>query len=353
MRTIRVAINGFGRIGRSFFRQAFNREEIEIVAINDLGDVDNLAYLLKYDSAYGHAPFAHISVEERDGQRFLNVDGYWVHVFAERDPGALPWGAHTIDLVIESTGFFAGYEKSKPHLEAGAKRVLISAPVKDDPQEVGVPGATILLGINEGELAQCQITSNASCTTNSASPLVQILHETIGIEKAMLNTIHAYTSTQALVDSPDRSGKGDFRRGRAAAHNIIPASTGAAKAVTKVITDLEHRFDGLAMRVPVIAGSIADVTFLASRPTNVEEVNHLLREAAGNERWAQTFGVTDEPLVSSDIVGSSYASLADLSLTRVVDGDLVKVCAWYDNEAGYTASLVAHAIKSGSYEARE
>lgn len=339
---LRVAINGFGRIGRSFFRAAFHRDDIEIVALNDLGDVANLAYLLKYDTAYGKAPFAEITVEEQHGQKYLNVDGYWVHVYAERDPAQLPWGAHNIDVVVEATGFFAGYVKSKPHLEAGAKRVVISAPVKDDPSAAGVAGATVLMGVNESALATCQISSNASCTTNSSSPVVQILHEKIGIKKAMLNTVHAYTSTQALVDSPDRSGKGDFRRGRAAAMNIVPSSTGAARAVTQVISDLEGKFDGIAMRVPVVAGSIADVTFLAARPTSVEEVNGILRAAAQEERWKKTFAVTEESLVSSDIVGSPFASIADLALTRVVDGDMVKVCAWYDNEMGYVHSLVEH-----------
>jgi glyceraldehyde 3-phosphate dehydrogenase len=345
---IRVGINGFGRIGRSFFRAAMSHEEIEVVAVNDLGDVANLAYLLKYDTAYGPAPFS-VDVEEQDGKRFINVNGYWVRVFAERDPSQLPWGEHTIDVVVESTGFFAGYEKSKPHLDAGAKRVVITAPVKDDPAEAGVSGATVLMGINEDALASCHISSNASCTTNAASPVVQILHEAIGIKKAMLNTVHAYTASQSIVDGPkDR----DMRQGRAGAMNIIPTATGAAVAVTQVIPDLSGKFDGIAMRVPVVAGSIADVTFVAARETSVEEVNELLRAAAVSPRWEKTFSVTDEPIVSSDIIGLACASIADLSMTRVVDGDLVKVLAWYDNEMGYVSSLIEHVVKAGEYMGR-
>lgn len=342
---IRVAINGFGRIGRSFYRAAHARDDVEVVAINDLGDVENLAYLLKYDTAYGVAPFE-VSVEHDQGAQFLNVNGYWVRVFAEREPGNLPWAEHAIDVVVESTGFFTSYEKSKPHLSAGAKRVVISAPVKDDPTEAGITGATVLMGINEHDLNVCDISSNASCTTNASSPVVQILHEAIGIKKAMLNTVHAYTASQSLVDGP--KGK-DVREGRAAAMNVVPTSTGAAIAVTQVVPDLVGKFDGIAMRVPVVAGSIADVTFVASRPTSVEEVNQLLRDAATTDRWKKTFTVTDDPIVSSDIVGKTYASIADLAMTRVVDGDLVKVLAWYDNEMGYVSSLVEHVVKSGSF----
>lgn len=342
---IRVAINGFGRIGRSFYRAAYARPEIEVVAINDLGDVDNLAYLLKYDTAYRQAPFS-VEVAHDGDKQFLNIDGYWVRVFAEREPGNLPWSEHDIDVVVESTGFFTGYAMSKPHLDAGAKRVVITAPVKDDPAEAGVAGATVLMGINEHALQACQISSNASCTTNASSPVVQILHEAIGIKKAMLNTVHAYTASQSIVDGPKEK---DVRQGRAGAMNIVPTGTGAAIAVTQVVPDLASKFDGIAMRVPVVAGSIADVTFLAERATSVEEVNQLLRDAAQTERWSKTFAVTDEPIVSSDIIGRDKASIADLSMTRVVDGDMVKVLAWYDNEMGYVSSLVEHVIKSGSF----
>jgi len=340
----RVAINGFGRIGRAFFRIAFERPELEIVAINDLGDVENLAYLLKYDSAYGK--FDHdIKAIKGEASSKLIVDGKEVQFLSQKDPMALKWGEHGVDIVVESTGVFDSFEKSKVHLDAGAKRVVISAPVKDDAPP-GIEAATVLMGLNEDKLATCQISSNASCTTNAGSPLMQILHETIGVQKALLNTVHAYTATQSLVDSP---AKGDWRRGRAAAHNISPSSTGAAVAVTKALPELAGKFDGVAMRVPVITGSIADITFLAKRPTSVEEVNDILRKAAGEERWKKTFAVTEEQVVSSDIVGDSHAAIADLAFTRVVDGDLVKVLSWYDNEMGYTHALVEHVIKSGSY----
>ena len=341
--TTRIAINGFGRIGRAFFRIAAQRPEVELVAVNDLGDVENLAYLLKYDTAQG--VYNHNVKAHKGDENALEVDGKVTKFLSEKDPTKLPWGALGVDVVVESTGIFDSYEKSKAHLDAGAKRVVISAPVKDDPP-AGIRGATVLMGLNEGELGTCQITSNASCTTNAGSPLMQILHETIGIQKALLNTTHAYTATQSIVDSP---AKGDWRRGRAAAQNIAPSSTGAAIAVTKAIPDLIGKFDGVAMRVPVVSGSIADITFLSKRPTSVEEVNTILRRAAGEERWKRVFTVTEEPLVSSDIIGSPFASIADLAFTRVVDGDLVKVLAWYDNEMGYTHSLLEHVLKTAAH----
>lgn len=345
MTKIKVAINGLGRIGRAFLKTAHMRDEIEIVAANDLGDLPNLAYLLKYDTAYGRSGLEVETKEEADGKKFIIVNGKRVRIFSEKDPLNLPWGEMGVDIVLESTGFFTTYEKAKVHLDAGAKRVVISAPVKGDAPE-GIIGATVLMGINEDKLATCQISSNASCTTNSASPVVQILHEALGIEKAMLSTVHGYTATQKLVDSPDAK---DFRRGRAGAANIVPSTTGAAEAVTQAIIELEGKFDGLAFRVPVITGSIADITFVAKRHTSVEEVNNILREAAKQDRWKKVFAVTDEPLVSADIVGQHFASIADLGLTKVVMGDLVKVCAWYDNEMGYTAALVEHVVKMGSF----
>jgi glyceraldehyde 3-phosphate dehydrogenase len=220
--------------------------------------------------------------------------------------------------------------------------VVISAPVKDDPVTAGVTGATILMGVNDAELTTCTISSNASCTTNATSPLVAILKEGIGIEKAVLNTVHAYTSTQQLVDGPSK----DFRKGRAAAQNIIPTSTGAAVAVTLAIPELVGKFDGIACRVPVVSGSIADITFISTRDTNVEEVNQILRDAAKNPRYAGIFTVTEEPIVSSDIIGNTHASIADLPMTRVVGGNLVKVMAWYDNEMGYTNTLIRHTIET-------
>ncbi len=331
---VRVAINGFGRIGRTFMRSAFGHGDFEVVAINDLGDLDNLAYLLKYDSVYGRSPF---SVEVSDGK--LKVDGKEVAFTQERDPEKLPWGDLKVDVVVESTGFFTSFEGSKKHLTAGAKRVVISAPAKDDAAASGVKGATVLMGVNDGELANCEISSNASCTTNATSPLIAVLKEAIGIEKAVLNTVHAYTSTQALVDGP---GKKDVRSGRAAALNIIPSSTGAAIATTEAHTELEGNFDGIAMRVPVPVGSIVDVTFIAKRETTVEEVNDALRKAAVEKKWEGIFTATEEPIVSSDIIGARVGSIADLSFTRVVGGNLVKVLAWYDNETSYTQTLVEH-----------
>jgi glyceraldehyde 3-phosphate dehydrogenase len=330
----RVAINGFGRIGRAFVRQAWDRKDMEIVAVNDLGSLENLAYLLKYDTVYGKAPF---TVDAKDGK--LVIDGREVAFLSEKEPQNLPWKDLSVDVVIESTGFFTDYEKAKAHVDAGARRVVISAPVKEESSL----GATILMGLDETKLVDRAITSNASCTTNSASPVIAILDEAIGIEKAVLSTTHAYTASQAIVDGPSKK---DMKEGRAAAQNIVPTSTGAAIAVTKAYPSLAGKFDGISLRVPVPAGSIADITFIAKRATSAEEVNDILRKASVSERWQGIFTTTDEELVSSDIVGERFASI-DLGMTRVVDGNLVKVLAWYDNEAGYTHTLIEHAIKAG------
>jgi glyceraldehyde 3-phosphate dehydrogenase len=330
----RVAINGFGRIGRTFFRMAFDHPDFEIVAINDLGDINNLAYLLKYDTVYGHAGY-----DVAVNGNALVINGKEVAFVSERDPKLLPWGEKGIDIVVESTGFFSSYEASKMHLEAGAKRVVLSGPVNDDPAAAGVTGATVLMGVNDAALSSCTISSNASCTTNATSPLIAILKEAIGIEKAILNTTHAYTASQSLVDGPSKK---DLRAGRAAAQNIVPSSTGAAKATTLAHTELAGKFDGISIRVPVAVGSIVDVTFLASRNTTVEEVNQALTKAAASEKWRSLFTVSNEPLVSSDIIGARFAAIADLEMTRVVDGNLVKVLAWYDNETSYTHTLVEH-----------
>lgn len=338
---IKVAINGGGRIGRAFFRIAHAREDIEVVAINDLGNIDNIAYLLKYDTAYGQA-FTKVEVSE--DKKTITADGKSFKFLSEKEPTNLPWKDLGIDVVIESTGHYTSFEKARVHITAGAKKVVITAPAKDNPS--AEDEGTILMGINEDKLKVCNVTSNASCTTNAGSPLMQILHEAIGIEKAVLNTVHGYTASQGIVDGPNAK---DFKEGRAAAQNIVPTSTGAAKATTKVIPDLEGKFDGIAIRVPVIAGSIVDITFIAKRNTSVEEVNSILKMSAGEERWSKTFSVTEDPIVSSDILGSKYASIADLGLTRVVDGNLVKVMAWYDNEMGYTYSLMEHVIKLASY----
>lgn len=333
---IRVAINGFGRIGRAFVRQTWDNPEVEIVAINDLGSSENLAYLLQFDTVYGRAPFP---VAWKEGA--LAINGKEVRFLSEKDPAMLPWKDIGVDVVVEATGFFTDYEKANAHILAGAKHVVITGPVKDE----NPLGATVLMGLDESKLGTCLITSNASCTTNSASPVIAILDEAIGIEKAVLSTTHAYTASQAIVDGPSKK---DMKEGRAAAQNIVPTSTGAAIAVTKAYPSLEGKFDGISLRVPVPAGSIADITFIAKRPTTTEEVNNILRMAAQQPRWQGLFQASDEEYVSSDIIGQRFASIADLGMTRVVDGTLVKVLAWYDNEAGYTATLVRHVLKAGS-----
>lgn len=339
MKKIKVAINGFGRIGRAFFRIAKNIDEIEIVAINDIGDIENIAYLLKYDSVYGKSGFD-ISVKEDA----LIVDGEEIKFLSEKDPTKLPWRNFNIDIVVESTGIFASYEKSKMHLEAGAKRVVVSAPVKDAPSE-DIAGRTILMGVNDEDLQNCDISSNGSCTTNAVSPIISILNENIGIEKAVLNTIHGYTATQNIVDGPNKN----FRRGRAGGINIIPSTTGATIAVVKAMPEFEEKFDGIALRVPVVLGSIADITFIAKKDTTVEEVNKILEDAAKETKWKGIFAITKEPIVSSDIIGDMHGAIADLSFTRVVGGNLVKILSWYDNETGYANTLVRHIISRTSH----
>ena len=338
---VKVAINGFGRIGRTFFRLAYGNPDFEVVAINDLGDLANLAYLLEYDSVYGRAPF---SVEVTDGS--LMVGGKKIAFTQEKEPNKLPWKDLAIDIVVESTGFFVTYEGSKLHLDAGAKRVVVSAPVKGDPAAIGINGGTVLMGVNHDLLKTCQVSSNASCTTNATSPLIAVLKEAIGIDKAVLNTVHAYTASQTLVDGPSKK---DFRAGRAAALNIVPSTTGAAIATTLAHPELKDKFDGIAMRVPVPVGSIVDVTFIASRDTTVEEVNAALLKAASEPRWKHLFAVTTEEIVSTDIIGSRVGSIADLSFTKVVGGNLVKVLAWYDNETSYTQTLVEHVRESAKH----
>lgn len=341
MKKTRVAINGFGRIGRAFLRLAHGNPSIEIVALNDLGSIESLAYLLKYDTVYGRYEY---SVESAEGA--LIVDGVKIPVYAEKDPLALPWKELNVDVVVESTGVFTSYEKSKVHLDAGAKRVVVSAPVKGNPEDAGVSGATVLMGVNTDTLKTCQISSNASCTTNAGNPLIAILDESIGIEKAVLNTVHAYTATQALIDGPSKK---ELREGRAAAQNIIPSTTGAAIATTKVMPQLTDKFDGVSVRVPVPVGSLVDITFIAKRATSVEEVNTILMNAAKEKRWEGIFTATTDPIVSSDITGDTHASIADLSFTKVVDGNLVKVFSWYDNEMGYANTLVMHVIETGKH----
>jgi glyceraldehyde 3-phosphate dehydrogenase len=330
----KIAINGFGRIGRLFLRQALNEWKLNIVAINDLGDIENLAYLLKYDTVYGR----YGKKVEVSGD-YLKVDGKKIRFFRIKDPAALPWKELKVDVAVEATGAFESYEKAKAHLSAGAKRVVLTAPAKD---EDGSLGRTILMGVNEKEAKACPITSNGSCTTNAASPIIQILSEDPGIKKAMLNTVHGYTATQLTVDGPVRGE--DFRRGRAAGQNIVPSTTGATIAVTRAIRELEGKFDGMSMRVPVACGSVADITFVSKRKTSVEEINQILKKAAVSSRWKGILKTTEDKIVSSDIVGELYGAVADLSFTKVVDGDLVKVLSWYDNEAGYASTLVKHVL---------
>ncbi len=339
MTTKRIAINGFGRIGRLFFKAAFGNPNFEIVAINDLGDVENLAYLLKYDSVYGRYG-KEIKADLPNGK--LIVDGHEIAFLQVKDPTQLPWKNLNVDIVVESTGLFDEYEKSKVHLAAGAKRVVITAPAKDAD---GVDGQTVLIGVNEDKMKTCAITSNGSCTTNSASPVIQVLSENPGIIKAALTTVHAYTATQSLVDGPIRGGH-DYRKGRAAAHNTVPETTGAAISVARAIPDLKGKFDGLSFRVPNITGSISDITFLAKRPTTVEEIAKILSEAAAAPRWQGILKVTNDQLVSSDIIGEPYGAIVPLDLIKVIDGDLVKVLSWYDNEAGYVSTLVRHIEKA-------
>lgn len=328
---IKVAINGFGRIGRIFFREAFGHSDLDIVAINDLGSPENLAYLLKYDSVYG--PYEKkVETHERN----LVVDGKEIIILQEKDPASLPWGELGIDIVIESTGIFESHDKAAAHLTAGAKRVVITAPAKDEITPTVTPN------IGQDNLKLDKITSNASCTTNAVNPVVAIMMANPGIKKALLTTVHGYTATQGLVDGPDK--KDDYRRARAAAQNIVPSTTGAAKATIKALPMLEGKFDGLAIRVPVISGSLIDFTFLASRPTTVEEVNNIFRQAASRPEWQGIMTVTEDPIVSTDILGNPHGSIVDLALTRVVDGDLIKVFSWYDNEWGYCAMLLKHVL---------
>lgn len=324
----RIAINGFGRIGRSFFRAAFDLPEFDIVALNDLTDTKTLAYLLKYDSVYGRYGKRVEAMEKT-----LLVGEKEIKVLAEKDPARLPWKDLKIDIVIESTGFFTDGEKAKAHIDAGAKRVVITAPATDDV-------TTALIGVNDDRFNNPKpITCNASCTTNSVAPIMAIMIENFGIKKAGMITVHGYTATQKLVDGPDAK---DVRRGRAAAVNIVPSTTGAAEAVIQSIPKLKGRFDAVSIRVPTITGSLSVNTILTEKKTNVAEVNAVFKKAAEEARWSKVLKVTEDPVVSTDIVGEPYGAIVDLTLTKVIDNDLVKVFSWYDNEAGYTATLVEH-----------
>lgn len=325
-----------------FFRQAYGHKDLDIIAVNDLGDIENLAYLLKYDSVY--RTYDKDIKFKRDPSGIggeIDVDGKKITIVQEKDPAKLPWRDMKIDIAVESTGAFESFEKASAHLTAGAKRAVITAPAKDEER----PDAkTVLLGVNENEFKHCKITSNGSCTTNATHPVVAVLMENPGIQKAILATVHGYTATQNLVDGPTK-GK-DYRRGRAAAVNISPSFTGAAISVTRPLPELAGKFDGLAYRVPIAAGSLADITFLSKHKTSVEEVNDILKNAAASPRWKGVLAVTNEQVVSSDVIGMDTAALVDLQYTKVIDGDLVKILSWYDNEWGYVTTLVKHVLKA-------
>jgi glyceraldehyde 3-phosphate dehydrogenase len=328
MKRAKIAINGFGRIGRSFFRAAFGDKYFDIVAVNDLSDTKTLAYLLKYDSVYGRY---NKSVEAKDGH--FEVDGKEIKVFTEKNPESLPWKDLGIDIVVESTGFFTNGDKANTHIVSGAKKVVITAPANGDV-------LTALIGVNDDRFSgEHPITCNASCTTNSVAPVLQILLENFGIKDAMLTTIHGYTATQKLVDGPDSK---DMRRGRAAAANIVPSTTGASEAITKAIPALEGKFDADAIRVPIIAGSLSVITARLERIIFVEEINNIFKKAAEDKRWEKVLKVTEDPIVSTDVIGEPYGAIVDLSLTKVVGSDVAKIFSWYDNEAGYTATLLEH-----------
>lgn len=326
MSKTKIGINGFGRIGRNAFKLAFDRSDLEVVAVNDLTDTKTLAYLLKHDSNYGTYKYE-VSYDDTG----IIVNGQHVKVTAEKDPAALPWGDLGVELVIESTGRFTDKESAELHIAAGAKRVVISGPTKSD----GVD--TIVLGANEDKVeGASHVVSNASCTTNSLGAVMAVLDAEFGVEKSLLTTVHSYTASQALQDAPAK----DLREGRNAAENIVPTTTGAAIAVTKTLPQLEGKFDGLSIRVPTPVVSLSDVTALLERDVTVEEINAAFKKAATEPYYQGILGVSEEPLVSRDYIGNSHSGIVDLLLTKVVGGNLVKIMVWYDNEWGYSNRLV-------------
>ncbi len=322
----KVAINGFGRIGRNAFKIAFERPDLEVVAVNDLTDTKTLAHLLKHDSSYG--TYSHdVSYDDEN----IIVNDKKIRVLSEKDPSALPWGDMGIDVVIESTGLFTKSEDARKHIDAGAKRVVISAPGKSDDIK------TVVLGVNEDTVTTDDvIISNASCTTNCIAPVMKVLEDTFGIEKAMMTTVHSYTASQRLQDAPAK----DLREARAAAENIVPTTTGASKAAAKAIPSLQGKFNGLSVRVPTPVVSLSDITAVLKRDVTIEEVNEALKNASKEPFYEGIIGVTEEELVSIDFRGNSHSAIVDLPLTDVVGGNLVKVVAWYDNEWGYSNRLV-------------
>jgi glyceraldehyde 3-phosphate dehydrogenase len=322
-----VAINGLGRIGRAALKLLFDTEGLELVAVNDVADPENLAYLVKYDTVYGRY---HRDVSVTDNA--LIVDGRKIVTLAESDPANLPWDELGVDLVLECTGRFTTAEGLERHIRAGASYVILSAPTKSET----VP--TVVHGVNQPD-GWPRVISCASCTTNCITPVIEVAHRRLGVERAVMTTVHAYTAGQQLVDGPSKN----FRRGRAGAANLVPTSTGAAQATTRAVPELARRFDGIAVRAPIAVGSIADIVFVAGRPTTAGEVNEAFRQEAATPRYQGILGVSDDPLVSADIVGDPRAAVIDLELTKVVDGTLVKVMAWYDNEWGFTNQMLREA----------
>ncbi|MCX6812088.1 MAG: type I glyceraldehyde-3-phosphate dehydrogenase [Candidatus Berkelbacteria bacterium] len=321
---MKVAINGFGRIGRAAAKIILNSDDLELVAINDLTDPETLLFLFQHDSCY---PAFEKKIEISDGK--IKIGDQLVHFFAEREPEKLPWEALSVDVVIESTGVFLTSESCQAHIKAGAKKVVMSAPAKDEETP------TYLIGVNEKEYHGEKIISNASCTTNCIAPIIKVLHDRFGVQKSLMTTVHSYTADQNLVDGPHK----DLRRARAAAINIVPTTTGAAKTVTRIIKELENKFDGLSIRVPTPVVSLSDVVAIIDKPTTVEILNSEFEKAA-NGNLKNILAVSDLPLVSSDLVGNSASAIVDLELTNVVGGNLVKIIAWYDNEWGYSNRLV-------------
>lgn len=327
-----IAINGFGRIGRQAFKIAMEKPGVNIVAINDLISSEQMAYMLRFDSVYGR--YAKDVKAVKNG---LRVGSKTIKTFSNPDPTKLPWKKLKVDVVLECTGVFVTTEKASLHLKGGAKGVVISAPAKDEETPV------VVRGVNKPEKVSgkpVRVISNASCTTNCLAPVVEIIHRHFGIQKALASTIHSYTATQSLVDGPEEK---DPRRGRAAALNIVPSSTGAAIATTKAIPELDGKFDGIAFRVPTPAVSVADLIFLVEKSTTPEEINKVLTKESKSSRYKGVLDVTDEDVVSTDFIGETHTSVVDLPMTRVVDGDLVKVVSWYDNEWGYSVKLVEQA----------
>ena len=326
------AINGFGRIGRAAFKVILDTPELELMGVNDIMPLDNLAYLLKYDTVYGRYDKSVVV-----GEDALVVDGKQIDFFKERSPADLPWAELGVDIVFECTGLFRDLEGMQRHLDAGAKFVILSAPAKSE----DIP--TVVHGVNVPEDTSIPYLSCASCTTNCIAPVVEVMMRRVGVDNAIMTTIHAYTSTQAIVDGPNKS----FRRGRAGAANFIPTSTGAAIATTRVLPELKGRFDGVAVRAPIPVGSISDIIFVTKRETTVQEINDIFREEAASQRYQGILGVAEDPIVSSDIVGDSHGSIVDLGMTQVVNGTLVKIMSWYDNEWGFTNQMIREGLRVG------